>query len=155
MGKKLFNELGTAVKTELNAIGEAECIDYMYNLVLNRTFEGYLSEIQVIYEELEKALNVNIKQAPDEWDRTFTVDYFIEVKGKCVGIQIKPIEAGMALDEYKWDIIQKVTHDKFTEKYGGKVFFVYSVKQGDKKIIYNKEVIDEIKKEMERLSLIK
>ena len=58
LGKRLFNELGNTVKNELNSIGESECIDYMFNLVLNRTFEGYFSEIQVIYEELEKALNV-------------------------------------------------------------------------------------------------
>lgn len=152
LGKRLFNELGTTVKTKLSAIGESECIDYMYNLVLNRTFEGYLSEIQVIYEELEKALNVNIKQAPDEWDRTFTVDYYIEVNDKYIGLQIKPIEAGMALDDYKWAIIQKETHDRFTEKYGGQVFFVYSIKQGEKKVIHNKEVIEDIRKEIERLS---
>ena len=152
LGKKLFKELGTAVKTELSAISESECIDYMHNLVLNRTYEGYLSEIQVIYEELEKALNVEIKQAPDEWDRTFTVDYYIEVKGKCIGLQIKPIEAGMALDDYKWSMIQEETHKKFTEKYGGEVFFVFSVKEGNKKVIYNKEVIGEIKKEIEKLS---
>ena len=81
-----------------------------------------------------------------------TVDYFINVNGKYIGLQIKPIEAGMALDEYKWDSIQKETHDKFTEKYGGKVFFIYSVKQGEKKVIHNKEVIKEIKREMANLS---
>lgn len=152
LGKRLFEALNGIVKLELGSITKDECIDYMYNLVLNRTYEGYLSEIQVIYEELEKALNINIKQAPDEWDRTFTVDYYIEVKGKYIGLQIKPVEAGMALDPYKWDGIQKETHARFTEKHGGAVFFVYSVKQGDKKIIYNKEVINEIKKEIERLS---
>jgi hypothetical protein len=152
LGKRLYLEIFKTVKAELNSIGEDECIDYMYNLVLNRTYEGYLSEIQVIYDELEKELNTHIAQAPDEWDRTFTVDYYIQVKDKFIGLQIKPIEAGMALDNYKWANIQKETHEKFTEKYGGKVFFVYSVKQGDRKVIYNKEVIDEIKKEIKRLS---
>jgi len=152
LGERLLRELIEAVKFELDAIGEDECKDYMYNLVLNRTYEGYLSEVQVIYGELEEALNVKIKQAPDEWDRTYTVDYFIEVNGKYIGLQIKPIEAGVALDDYKWINIQKVTHEKFTEKYGGNVFFVFSVKQGDKKVIHNKEVIAEIRKEMERLS---
>jgi hypothetical protein len=110
------------------------------------------NEIQVIYEELEKALGVTIKQAPDEWDRILNVDYYIEVKNKYIGLQIKPIEAGRALDDYKWAMIQKETHDKFTEKFGGQVFFVYSVKQGSKKVIHNKDVISEIKSEIERLS---
>lgn len=144
--------LTTEVKFELGSITEDECIDYMYNLILNRTYEGYLSEIQVIYEELEEALGVKIEQAPDEWDRTFTVDYFIKVNGKYIGLQIKPIEAGVALDDYKWSMIQENTHEKFTEKYGGKVFFIYSIKEGGKKVIYNKEVIDEIKEEIKRLS---
>lgn len=152
LGKRLHAQISETVKEELSAITEKECQDYMYNLVLNRTYEGYRSEIDVIYSELEKALSANIEQAPDEWDRTFSVDYFIKVNDRCIGLQIKPIEAGMALDDYKWANIQKETHEKFTEQYGGKVFFVYSVKQGDKKVISNKEVINEIKEEIARLS---
>jgi len=47
--------------------------------------------------------------------------------------------------------LQEKTHQKFTEKYGGKVFYVISIKEGDKKKIHNTEVIDEIKEEIERL----
>lgn len=36
-------------------------------------------------------------------------------------------------------------------KYGGKVFYVISIKEGDKKKIHNTEVIEEIKEEIERL----
>ncbi len=43
-------------------------------------------------------------------------------------------------------------HKKFFEKYGGNVFYVISIKQGDKKIIHNKEVIEEIKNEIKILS---
>jgi hypothetical protein len=43
------------------------------------------------------------------------------------------------------------THKKFEEKFGGKVFIVFSIKEGDKKKIYNQEVVYEIKKEIERL----
>ncbi|GEM_PF-1530865 len=47
---------------------------------------------------------------------------------------------------------QEETHKKFTEKYGGRVFYVISIKdkQG-RKIIYNQEVIEEIKSEIKRL----
>lgn len=40
------------------------------------------------------------------------------------------------------------THDKFYNKFGGKVFIIFSIKkEHNKKEIFNKEVIDEIIKE--------
>lgn len=42
-------------------------------------------------------------------------------------------------------------HQRFTRDFGDSVFFVYSVKSAKKRNIYNIEVIDEIKKEMDRL----
>lgn len=41
--------------------------------------------------------------------------------------------------------------EEFEEEYGGKVFIIFSAKVGNKKEILNKEVIEEIKKEIERL----
>ena len=55
---------------------------------------------------------------------------------------------------YKEIEIQKNTHKKFKEKYGSEVFYIYSYKSGNQKIIKNIEVIDEIKKEIERLKSI-
>ena len=79
------------------------------------------------------------------------MDFFINVRDRYVGLQIKP--AGYAyitqiINELKF---QKNTHEKFTAKYGGKVFYVISLKEGKKKVIYNPEVIEEIRKEIERL----
>lgn len=79
------------------------------------------------------------------------MDFFIKVNEQYIGLQIKP--AGYA---YITQIInelefQKKTHEKFTAKYGGKVFYVISVKEGKKKIIHNSGVIGEIRKEIERL----
>ena len=48
--------------------------------------------------------------------------------------------------------IQAETHIKFTEVFGGKVFYLFSSKVGEKKEIQNKEVIDEIIQEIKRLS---
>ncbi len=47
--------------------------------------------------------------------------------------------------------IQAETHMKFTEVFGGKVFYLFSAKVGEKKEIQNKEVINEIINEIERL----
>jgi hypothetical protein len=51
--------------------------------------------------------------------------------------------------EYK---LQKDSHVEFKEKFGGNVFYIFSTKTDGKKEIVNKEVIDEIKKEIKRLS---
>ena len=48
--------------------------------------------------------------------------------------------------------MQAESHKKFTEVFGGKVFYLFSEKVGEKKEIKNKEVIDEIREEIKRLS---
>ena len=84
----------------------------------------------------------------------FNVDFFIEINGKYIGLQIKPVSQVSSIPEiYKEKGIQLATHKEFTQKYGGKVFYLYSCKSGDKKIIVNTEVIPEIKQEIERISV--
>jgi hypothetical protein len=124
----------------------------MMQIVIDRTYEGYITEIQTIYGDLQNMLNVKIEPAPDEWDRLFNVDFFIQIKDKYIGLQIKPVSSGIQLPEiFKEYNLQKETHQKFTEVFGGKVFYLFSEKIGDRKEIKNKEVIEEIKKEIERL----
>lgn len=121
-------------------------------LVIDRTFDGYMTEIKTIYGQLEKELGVKIEPAPDEWDRLYNVDFFIKIKDKYIGIQIKPLNQGIQLSQiFKERGLQIKTHEKFTKKYGGKVFYIFSSKQGDKKEIINKEVIDKILQEIDRL----
>lgn len=153
IGRKLYIKVSEVLKAEIESITEEDCINYVINLVINRTFDGYMTEKKTIYEQLENILNVKIEPAPDEWDRLFNVDFYIKVKDKYIGLQIKP--AGYTrfitqiLNERK---NQQDTHKKFTSKYGGKVFYVISIKEGDKKKIYNMEVIEEIKAEINKLS---
>ncbi len=40
---------------------------------------------------------------------------------------------------------------KDSRKFGGKVFFVYSIKSGKKKKIYNTDIIEKIQNEIKRL----
>jgi hypothetical protein len=141
------------VQNELESITEEECCDYAYNLVLNRTYEGYKSEIETIYGQLESAVSRKIEPAPDKWDRTYGVDFFIRINEKYIGIQIKPIASGQALNQYQWIEMHRKNHEKFETEFGGKVFFVYSIKSGTgKKKIYNTEVIEDIITEIKRLA---
>ncbi|MBS1531420.1 MAG: MjaI family restriction endonuclease [Bacteroidetes bacterium] len=154
LGQTLYVKLSEVVQSELNSITEEECIDYAYNLVINRTYDGYVTEIETIYGQLEGAVGMEIEPAPDNWDRTYSVDFFIKVADKYIGIQIKPIASGQALNQYQWIEMHMVNHQRFEKEFGGQVFFVYSVKSsGKKKKIYNVEVIEQIRAEIDRLSV--
>jgi len=152
LGKRLYIKITEVIQSEVADVTEQDCIDYMIQLVIDRTYDGYVTEIQTIYGQLQKILDVPIQPAPDEWDRLFNVDFFIEINGKYIGLQIKPVNTGIQLPEiFKEYGLQAETHQKFTEVFGGKVFYLFSEKIGDRKEIKNKEVIDEIKIEIERL----
>lgn len=154
LGKKLYIKITEVVRAEIDDISEEDCVKFVINLIIKRTYDGYVSEKDTIYGQLQDILGIKIEPAPDDWDRGYNVDFFIKIKEKYIGLQIKPTGY-----EYMTQIInertqQKSTHDKFTKKYGGKVFYIFSVKdeKTKNKIIANKEVIDEIKKEIKRLS---
>lgn len=153
LGQTLYIKLSEVVQNELASITEEECIEYAYNLVLRRTYDGYRTEIETIYGQLEGAIGRKIEPAPDSWDRTYSVDFFIKVGEKYIGIQIKPITSGQALNQYQWIEMHKVNHARFENEFGGKVFFVYSTKStAGKKKIYNIEVIEQIIAEIKRLT---
>ena len=107
--------------------------------------------MDTVYKKLQIELSVEIKPAPDEWDRLYNVDFYIEVEGKYLGLQIKPITYKQTPEIHKWEEWLSKTHRKFEEKFGGKVFTIFSIKRGDKKEIYNQEVINEIKELIGRL----
>ncbi len=93
------------------------------------------------------------KPAPDDWDRTYGVDFFIKITNSYIGLQVKPISSGKSLNDYQWIEMHRNNHLKFQAKHGGKVFFIFSVKGANgKKTIYNTEVIEEILAEIRRLS---
>lgn len=153
LGKKLYVKITEVIQSEVLEVSEQDCIDYMLQLVIDRTFDGYVTEIQTVYGQLQNIIGVKIEPAPDEWDRLFNVDFFIKVGEKYIGLQIKPINSGIQLPEiFKEYNLQAETHKKFTEVFGGKVFYLFSAKVGDKKEIQNKEVIEEIKAEITRLT---
>lgn len=153
LGKELYIKLSEVVENELSSISEEECIDYVYNLFINRTFEGYRTEIETIYGQLEKAVGCQIKAAPDEWDRTFGVDFYIQVKDSHIGIQIKPVSSMDSVMNYGWIHQNKDNYNRFSQIHQGKVFFIFSKKNAaGKKQIVNTEVIEDIKTEIKRLS---
>ncbi len=152
LGEKLYIKITEVISCEIDSITEKDCIDYMFNMVINRTFDGYQTEIKTIYGQLEKELGVEIQPAPDEWDRLYDVDFFIEIKGSYIGLQIKPVSNISHIPQiYKERNLQKENHQKFTKKFGGKVFYIFSAKENGKKQIANPEIVKEIENEIKRL----
>jgi len=134
LGKKLYIKITEVLVSEIDQITEEDCINYIFNLVINRTFDGYMTERKTIYEQLQDILSVKIEPAPDKWDRLFNVDFFIKINSKYIGLQIKPAGGVSHISQiFKKRQLQEMTHKKFTNKYGGKVFYVIFIKEGGKK----------------------
>ncbi len=151
LGKRLFGKISNVMRAEMDAISEADCVAYLSHLVIERTFEGYQTEKSTVYELLETILNVEIRPAPDEWDRLFNVDFYIPLRTGTIGLQIKPVTFYNASEWYKWRDVQAETHAKWKARFGGEVFIVASVKKGDKKAIANAEILPQIEAEIQRL----
>jgi len=156
IGRKLFVKITEVIKSEVEEVTEEDCIEYIKKLVINRTFEGYETEKETVYDHLEKLLNIKIKPAQDKWDRIYNVDFYIEINNKYIGLQIKPISYNQIPQIHNWLEWLSKSHEKFSQKYGGKVFLVFSFKDNSgKRQIHNEEdLIKQIRAEIERLQQI-
>ena len=152
LGNRLYVKITEVLSSEIAEVTQDDCIDYIIKLVINRTYDGYMSEKDTIYGQLQDILKTKIIPAPDEWDRLYNVDFYINKNSKYIGLQIKPAGGVSHIPEiYKEYGLQAKTHQQFKQKYGGSVFYIISIKQGDKKVIYNPDVIEEIKGELQSL----
>lgn len=151
VGRRLYVKISEQLHAEVSSITEEDCIQYVQDVVLRRTYEGYLTEKQTVYGQLERLLNTKLEPAPDEWDRKYNVDFYIPVGDASVGIQIKPTTYEQTPEPHKWRQWMQESHKQFEAEQGGKVFIVFSVKRGDSKEIANPEVVDAIAQEIRRL----
>jgi hypothetical protein len=125
-----------------------DCIDYIYNLTINRTYDGFYREKSVVTENLEKKFSdVKFVESEPELDHAGDIDYLGYVGKKAFGIQIKPVTAKANFGNYSPSERMKASFREFERKYGGKVFIVFSVDDE----IQNPEIFEEIEKEIVRL----
>jgi len=152
LGRKLYVKITEVIAAEVETVTERDCIDYMVNMVIDRTYDGFTTEIKTVYGQLDKMLSARIEPAPDEWDRLYNVDFFIKIGRKYIGLQIKPASGVSHISEiFKERGLQEETHKRFSAKYGGKVFYIISIKEGGKKVIHNQNVVEEIRSEISKL----
>lgn len=152
LGERLYNKIQEFVIPEweeaFRQLTMQDCIDYIYNVTINRTYDGYIREKSVVNDNLAKRFkDVIFEESDPELDHAGDIDYVAKVGKYQFGIQIKPVTASANFGGYSLSERMKASFEDFTEKYGGKVFIVYSQKE----VITNKEVVDEIEKEIARL----
>lgn len=153
LGERLYSKIINIVIPEwteaFDTLTQQDCIDYIYNLTINRTFDGYLREKSVVTDSLAKIFSETAFEETDpELDHAGDVDYIARIGESAIGIQIKPITANANFGGYSLTERMKQSFDDFRQKYGGHVFVVMSL-DGE---IANKEVIDQIRHEIATLS---
>jgi len=155
LGERLYEKITEVVIPEweeaFKQLTKQDCIDYIYNLTINRTYDGYLREKSVINDGLAKVFpELTFEETDPELDHAGDIDYIAKVGDKAIGIQIKPVTAKASFGSYSLTERMKASFADFTNKFGGKVFIVFSL---DKEIA-NKEVVEDIRKEINRLKNI-
>jgi hypothetical protein len=152
LGQRLYEKITEIVAPQLRealaTLTIGDCIDYIYELTIHRTFDGYLTEKSVVHDTLAKEFpDIVFEETNPDLDHAGDIDFIGKVGNKAFGLQIKPITAHASLGNFSVTARMEQSFRDFEEQFGGKVFIVFSIE--DK--IKNKEVIAEIKQEIERL----
>jgi hypothetical protein len=153
LGERLYVKIKEIVIPEwteaFNQLTLQDCIDYIHNLTINRTFDGFMREKSVIEDNLAKTFpTVRFEESDPELDHAGDIDYLGWVGQKAFGIQIKPVTAKANFGNYSATERMKASFSDFSNKFGGQVFVVFSI--DDK--IKNEEVVEQIAIEIKRLS---
>ena len=156
LGERLYAKITEVVIPEWTAAFEdltlQDCKDYIYEVTVIRTYDGFLLEKSIINDGLTKSFpDVKFKESDPELDHAGDIDYIGKVKDKAFGIQIKPTTASANFGNYNITERMSASFQDFEERFGGKVFVVFSTRIGNKKDIVNKDVLKDIEKEIERL----
>ncbi len=152
LGERLYCKIREIVMPEweeaFRQLTLQDCVDYVYNVTINRTYDGYVREKSVVNDVLAKRFgDVAFEETDPELDHAGDIDYVAKVGRWQIGIQIKPVTAKANFGGFSLPERMKASFADFTEKYGGRVFVVYSLK-GE---IANAEVVDAISAEIDRL----
>ncbi len=152
LGERLHDKITSVIIPEwqeaFRQLTREDCIAYIYNLTINRTYDGYVREKSVIYDGLAKIFpDVQFEESPPELDHSGDVDYLGYVGEKAFGIQVKPTTAEANFGNYSVSERMKASFAAFQTDFSGKVFIVFSL-DGE---IGNPEIIQEIAEEIARL----
>lgn len=160
INREILRELGERLHAKITEIvipewSEAfkeltlqDCIDYIYNLTLHRTYDGFIREKSVVNDGLAKIFkNIKFEESIPYLDHAGDIDYIGRIGDKAFGIQIKPVTIKGNFGNYSATERMKMSFESFKKKYGGNVFVIFSL-DGE---IGNQDVLKEIEQEIKRL----
>lgn len=152
LGKRLYEKIHAVVIPEwtkaFEEISEDDCIDYIVDVTIRRTYNGFYREKSVVFDNLAKEFpELTFEESDANLDHAGDIDYIAKStkNNKIIGIQIKPITSNIAFSGYSVSERMKKNFASFEEQYQGKAFVVFS----EKEKIMNKEVIEEIREYLE------
>ncbi|MEO8823689.1 MAG: MjaI family restriction endonuclease [Ginsengibacter sp.] len=153
LGERLYVKIKEIVIPEwteaFSQLTLQDCIDYIINLTINRTFDGFIREKSVVEDTLAKEFpQVRFEQSDPQLDHAGDIDYLGWVGKNAFGLQIKPITSKANFGNYSSTERMKASFTDFSKKFGGNVFVIYS----EKEKIKNEEVLGQIAAEIELLS---
>ncbi|QTY25948.1 MjaI family restriction endonuclease [Flavobacterium sp. CS20] len=156
LGERLYAKITEVVIPEWTAafkdLSLEDCKEYIYQVTIVRTYDGFLLEKSVVNDGLAKTFpEVEFEESDEELDHAGDIDYIGKVGDKAFGIQIKPITANSNFANYNISERMNNSFKNFEDKFGGKVFIIFSTRVGNKKNIVNKDILKEIKIEIQRL----
>lgn len=120
LGERIYVKIKEIVIPEwteaFNQLTLQDCIEYIHNLTINRTFDGFIREKSVIEDNLAKTFpNVKFEESDPELDHAGDIDYLGWVGDKAFGIQIKPVTAKANFGNYSATERMKASFDDFTQ----------------------------------------
>jgi hypothetical protein len=155
LGNRLYEKITEVIIPEWQEafakLTKKDCVNYIYNLTINRTYDGYIREKSVVNDGLAKEFPaIRFEESPSELDHAGDIDYLGYVsETRAFGIQIKPVTAAANFGNYSISERMRENFEDFTRVFGGRVFIVFSL-DGE---IANKNIIPEIQSEIARLQL--
>lgn len=153
LGERLYEKITQVVIPEWTAafsqITKTDCIDFVYEVTIHRTYDGFIREKSVVNDNLAKKFpNVKFEESESELDHAGDIDYLGWIGDKAFGIQIKPITAQSNFGNYSVSERMKASFDEFTEQFGGNVIIIHCEKE---KIKEEEKILAQIESEINRL----
>jgi hypothetical protein len=154
LGDILYEKMHKIIKKEFlsafKKIDKKTCRDYIYDVVINRTYDGYNRECAVVYKILSKRFpQILFNESDSELDHAGDIDFIGKINEKySIGIQIKPLTSKSGYGSYNPEDRMLNNFLNFEKKYKGKVYILYC----DKKKLQNNSILDEIEKDISDIS---
>ncbi|MDL2222366.1 MjaI family restriction endonuclease, partial [Parabacteroides sp. OttesenSCG-928-N08] len=133
LGERLYDKIIGVIIPEweeaFSKLTKEDCIHYIYNLTINRAFDGYLREKSVVNEGLANSFpEIRFEESPAELDHAGDIDYLGYLTDSIAfGLQIKPVTSQANFGNYSASERMKASFASFKEEYKGNVFIVYSL----------------------------